>query len=108
MDVKALIPIILFFCVTYAFKLVVDARMRYLLLRVGDSTDLVRSLVIAEEQQRRQSSLRWGLILIALAVGFGLIEAIGWRDIGPGSIAVLALVTGIGNLAFFAISRRLN
>ena len=50
------------------------------------------------------------LLLPALVVGlgFGLIEWFGWRDVTPGAVAVLAGATGLGNLVFFAISRRLG
>lgn len=105
---QTLVPIALFVCVTYAFKAIVDARMRYLLLKAGGSEELIRSILLGEEQQRRHASLRWGIVLIALAIGFGLIEAFHWTDVTPGVIAVLAAVTGLGNLAFFAISRRLS
>ena len=61
-----------------------------------------------EEHQRRHASLRWGVILLALALGFVLIEVFGWREVTPGVIAVLLAVTGAGNLAFYAISRKLG
>ncbi|HEY0232425.1 MAG TPA: DUF6249 domain-containing protein [Dokdonella sp.] len=105
---QILVPIALFVCITYVFKAIVDARMRYLLLKAGGSEDLIRSILLGEEQQRRHASLRWGIVLVALALGFGLIEAFHWNEITPGVIAVLAAATGLGNLAFFAISRRLG
>jgi len=52
--------------------------------------------------------LRWGIVLVALALGFGLIQWFGWQDVTPGLVAVLAGATGLGNLAFFAISRKLG
>lgn len=106
------VPIVLFLCVTYGFvyavKAIVDARMRSLLARSGTSEELIRTILQGEEQQRRHGSLRWGLILVSVAVGFGLIAAFGWNDITPGVIAVLAGTTGLGNLAFFAVSARLK
>jgi hypothetical protein len=106
------IPIVLIVCVTYAFvyaiKAIVDARMRSLLTRAGTSDELIRTIVLGEEQQRRLASLRWGLILVGVAIGFGSIAAFGWDDITPGAIAVLAGATGLANLAFFAISARLQ
>jgi hypothetical protein len=60
-----------------------------------------------EEQQRRHASVRWGVVLVSLAVGFALIEFFGWEEVTPGAIAVLLGATGIGNLASFAISRNL-
>ncbi len=108
MDLGLLIPISLFVCITYAIKVVVDAMVRRHMVNAGGSEELVNSLLRDEEQRRRHSSLRWGIVLVSVALGFGLIQWFGWHDVTPGLIAVLAGATGLGNLAFFAISRRLG
>lgn len=109
MDFDILIPITLFVCITYAIKLVVDARFRSKLVQQGSgSEELLRSLVQGEDQRRRHGSLRWGLLALTLAVAFALIEAFGWHDVTPGVIAVLLAATGLGNLAYYALSRRLS
>jgi hypothetical protein len=104
------VPIILFICITYGFtfavKTIVEARMRSLLAKDGVSEDLLRSIVAGEQQQRRLSSLRWGLALIAVGIGFGLIQAYGWDEITPGVVAVLAGSVGLGQLAFFVLSTK--
>ncbi|MBN8894949.1 MAG: hypothetical protein J0I71_08965 [Rhodanobacter sp.] len=107
MNFEALIPISLFVCIAYAIKVVVDARVRQRMVAAGGSADLVDSVLRDEELRRRHSSLRWGIVLVALALGFGLIQWFGWQDVTPGMVAVLAGATGLGNLAFFAISRKL-
>jgi hypothetical protein len=108
MNFEILIPISLFVCIAYAIKVVVDARVRRQMVNAGGSEVLVNSVLRDEELRRRHSSLRWGIVLVALALGFGLIQWFGWQDVTPGMIAVLAGVTGLGNLAFFAISRRIG
>ena len=104
------VPIALFLCVTYGFtyaiKALVDARMRSLLARSGTSEELIRAIIHAEDLQRRRAALRWGIILVALALAFGSIQAFGWSEITPGVIALLAGATGLGNLAFFALAPR--
>jgi hypothetical protein len=107
MDFDMLIPITLFLCVTYAIKALLDARTRAKLIAANGSEELIRSLVQNEEQQRRHASVRWGVVLVCLAVGFALIDYFGWDEVTPGAIAVLLGATGIGNLASFAISRNL-
>jgi len=107
MRFEVLIPITLFFCITYAIKLLVDARTRSKLIAANGSEELVRSLVQNEEQQRRHASVRWGVVLVCLAVGFALIEFFGWDDVTPGAIAVLLGATGVGNLVSYYISRDL-
>lgn len=108
MNFEILIPISLFICIAYAIKVVVDARVRRQMVASGGSEELVNSVLRDEELRRRHSSLRWGIVLLSLGIGFGLIQWFGWQEVTPGLIAVLALVTGLGNLAFFAISRRIG
>ena len=69
------------------------------------SAELARALVRDQERQRRMSVLRWSIVLVALALGFGLVEWLGWSEVSPGFIAMLAGATGVGNLVFFAITR---
>ena len=85
-----------------------DARTRAKLITSNGSEDLIRSMVQAEALQRRHASLRWGILLLAVAVGFALIEAFGWTEITPGVVAVLLGVTGLGNLAAYVASRKLG
>ena len=106
MDFELLIPIVLFLCITYAIKAFIDARMRSKLIASNTSEELLRSLVKSEEQQGRQASLRWGVVLTCLAVGFALIESFGWTDVTPGAIAVLLGATGVGNIAVYMIARK--
>lgn len=108
MDFTILIPICLFICITYAIKFVVDARVRKRMVDAGGSEELVTSLLRDEQQRRRHSSLRWGIVLLSVALGFGLIQWFGWQEVTPGLVAVLAGATGLGNLIFFAISRKLD
>ena len=108
MNFDTMIPITLFICITYAIKAVVDARMRTKVLSSGGSEELVRTLMQREEEQRRHAALRWGVLMLSLALGFSLIEGIGWDEVTPGVIAVLLAATGIGNLVSYALSRRLR
>ena len=108
MDFAILIPITLFVCVYLAIKAVVDARTRRQMVTANGSEDMLRSILEGEETRRRQASLRWGTILVALALGFAGIEALGWTDPGPGVFALLLGTTGIGNLVAYVLARRLG
>ena len=108
MNFGILIPIVLFVCIAYSIKVCVDAMVRKRMVNAGGSAELVDALLRDEELRRRHSSLRWGIVLLSLALGFGLIQWFGWTDVTPGLVAVLAGATGLGNLVFFAISRRLG
>jgi hypothetical protein len=107
MDLSELIPITLFVCIVWAIKIVVDARVRRQMLDSNGSQELVRSMIEGDEARRRHESLRRGIILVALAVGFGAINANGAFDhFTPLSLAILLGATGLGNLAYYFISRR--
>ncbi len=107
MNAGVLIPITLFLCVTYAIKALLDSRTRAKLIAANGSEEMIRTLVQNEEQQHRHTSLRWGIVLTALALGFGLIEYFGWDDVTPGAIAMLLGATGVGNLVFYSVARNL-
>jgi len=107
MNFDLLLPITLIVGIVYTIKAVVDARLRRHIVNAGGSVEVVNSLLRDELLRRRHSSLRWGIVLLTVALGFGLIEWFGWKEVTPGLIAVLAGATGLGNLLFFVISRRI-
>lgn len=108
MNFDLLIPVTLFVCIAYTIKAVVDARVRKQLVSSNGSPELVASILRADETNRRLSSLRWGITLVMLALGFGIVEAAGWQEVTPGVIAVLVGAVGLGNLASFAAARKLG
>jgi len=106
MNFELLIPITLFVCIAYAIKVVADMLVRRRLVEGNGSEELVRAMIAAEADRSRTGSLRWGIVMVALALGFGLVEAGGWQELTPGVVAVLLGATGLGNLAFYLIARR--
>ena len=108
MNFGDLIPISLFICIAYSIKVCVDAMVRRHMVNAGGSEELVNSVLRDENLRRRHSSLRWGIVLLSVALGFGLIQGFGWQEVTPGLVAVLAGATGLGNLVFFAVSRKLG
>lgn len=107
MNFDILIPITLFVAVAYAIKVTVEAYTRRRIIETRGSEELVRALVEGEALRRRQSSLQWGAVLVAVAVGFGLVELTGTRDVTPGVVALLLGATGLGYLAYFVLEGRL-
>lgn len=103
-----LVPITLFLSIAFAIKAVVDARVRSKLAQSAGSEELLRSFARDEDLRRRHGALRWGIVMVLLAIGFAIIEAAGWRDVTAGTIAVLLGAVGAGNLAYYAIARKLG
>jgi len=108
MDYELFIPITLFICVAYTIKTVVDAYMRRKIIESRGSEELVRSMIDGEAARRRQASLHWGCVFVAMAVGFGLVEWLGTDSVTPGVVALLLGTTGLGNLGYYLIERRLK
>lgn len=108
MNFEILIPITLFTAIAYSIKAVVDARVRRQLVQSNVSQELVRSIVEGDEARRRHASLRWGIVLVALGLGFAMIESLGWTEVTPGGVAVLLVFTGLGNLGYYLLARRLG
>jgi len=108
MDIAVFIPITLFVCIYLAIRAVVDARARKHMVQSHGSEDMLRTLLDGEESRRRHASLRWGVILVALAAGFAVLEAVDWNDPSPLMFAILLGATGLGNLAAYAVTRRLK
>lgn len=106
MEFGILVPIALFFSIAWTIKAIVDARVRHRMVQSNGSPELVASIVQGEEAHRRHAALRWGCVLLALGLGFAVVEAFGWDDVRPGTIAVLLIATGIGNLVAYRVSRR--
>lgn len=105
MKFDLLIPITLFICIAYTIKVTVDAYTRRRIIQSHGSEELVRSLLEGEARRRRQASLHWGSVLVALAVGFGFVELIGATEVTPGVVALLLGATGLGNLAYYLLER---
>lgn len=107
MDKSIIVPVGLFVAVVYSIKLLVDARMRYLFFKAG-SPEAVQALFVGEERLRRLASLRWGLVLTALAVGLGLSSAMAWEAWSLPGLAMVLAALGLGNLASFWVTSRLD
>ncbi|KGM54399.1 hypothetical protein N800_02815 [Lysobacter daejeonensis GH1-9] len=101
-----LVPIALFALIAYLFKAVLDAVMRHRMLREPGTQDLLHAIFKEEQQQRRLSSLRWGILMLALSAGFAVIKAIGWVELSTGGLAILLACTGIAHLVFYALTHR--
>lgn len=104
----ALICICLFVCITYSIKSLVDARARSKLVAANKPDELIHTILVNEERQRRHAALRWGIVLSCLAVAFALIQFFGWHEVTPGAIAVLLGATGVGNILSYVVARKLD
>jgi len=105
-DFALLVPITLFVSVVFIIKFVVDARVRRRMAETHASDDLVRSMLQADEQNRRLSALKWGLVLVLLGLSFGLIDALGLNPDDPATYGLLLGAAGLGLLGYHLIGQR--
>ncbi|KRG45261.1 hypothetical protein ARC20_07665 [Stenotrophomonas panacihumi] len=108
MHYDILIPITLFICIAYSLKAVVDAYARRKIIESRGSEELVRALLEGETVRRRHASLQWGTVMVILSLGFGLVEFLDVQTLTPGVVAILLAATGLGNLAFYLIERKIE
>jgi hypothetical protein len=108
MEFGLLVPITAFICIVMAIKIIVEARLRGRLADTNASQDLVKSMLIADEQARRLSALKWGLVLTLIGLAFGLISALHLDSNNPGTWGLLIGAAGVGMLAYHAIANRVR
>lgn len=105
---NTLVPIALFVCTTYGLRILTDAVMRHLLLRSNPSDEMVRTVLREESRIRRESALRWGLVLAFTSAALAVLQWSGWTDVDPGTIALVVGGIALGNLAFYVLNSRLR
>ena len=101
-----LIPIVLFLSVVAAIKIVMDGRVRRKLAESGASETLVCSMLLTDEQNRRLSTLKWGLVLALVGMAFGLIDLLNLSAKDPVTFGMLITSAGLGMLRFHALASR--
>jgi hypothetical protein len=108
MDFALLVPIAAFFSIVMAIKIIVESRLRGRLADNNASEDLFKSMLAADEQARRLSALKWGLVLTLIGLSFGLISALHLDSDNPGTWGLLIGAAGVGMLAYHAIANRVR
>ena len=106
MDFAYLIPISLFVCVVMAIKVIVDSRLRRRLAETNASDEMIKSMLAADEQTRRLSALKWGLVLTLLGGAMGLIGGLNMSSDDPGAWGLLLGAAGVGMLAYHGIANK--
>lgn len=106
-DILALlIPIVGFICLVAIVRAVVDGRLRRRLAETHASEELVRAMAQADETNRKQGALKWGLVLGLSGVAFGLIDIFGLDTHDPGAYGLLLGAAGIGLLLHHFLQQR--
>ena len=75
---EELVPIALFAAIVYIIKTISDNRVRKLLIEKGKVDQDLAYLYQAEVRNRVPSSLKWGLV--SIAIGVALLLSSGWSE----------------------------
>ena len=105
-DIAVFIPMVLFVCIVVAIKIVVESRLRRRLAETHASEDLVRAMLLADEQNRRLSALKWGMVMVLVGVSFGLIDVLDLRADDAATFGLLIGAAGLGMLGYHLIGQR--
>lgn len=100
-----LIPFFLAVCVVVVIRIVVEARLRRRLAETHATDDLVRSLTEADDVLRRQSSLKWGLVLALMGLSLCLVDLFGLGVEDPMAFGLIIGSAGLGMLGYHALRR---
>lgn len=106
--VPAMITLIVFGSIVSAIRHFVEARVRRRMVESHASEDLVKAMLVADEQDRRLSALKWGLVLTSVGVAFGLVSILHLDGNNPGTFGLLLGAAGIGMLAYHVIANRVK
>ncbi len=103
--IAILIPLSLAICIVVAIRIVVEARLRRRLAETHASEELLQSLLQADGENRRQSSLKWGMVLVLLGLGCVAVDLFGLTVEDPAAFGLIAVSVGIGLIAYHAVTR---
>ncbi len=103
--IAILIPLSLAVCIVVAIRIVVEARLRRRLAETHASEELLQSLLLADGENRRASSLKWGLVSVVAGIGFVAVDVLGLAVDDPSTFGVLFVAIGLGLIAYYAITR---
>ena len=101
-------PLLALAIIAWVIRGWMDARVRGKLATSNNSQELIRAMLESDQQTRRVAPLRWGTVLIGLATALAIIDAVGWKQPTPAAFAVLLGMTGLANLAAFALIDRFS
>lgn len=104
MDLALFIPMVLFVCIAYAVKVIVDARVRRRMVETNGSEELVKTLMESDEQTRRVSALKWGMVLTSIGIAFFIQQMTKLSEDDPATYGLLFVAAGVGLLGYHFVA----
>lgn len=105
-DFALLIPLGFFAAVVMAIKFVMDGRIRRRLVENNGSEELVKAMLAADEQSRRLSALKWGMVLTALGTAFFIQQVAKLGPEDPATYGLIFVSCGFGLIGYHVLAGR--
>ncbi|GAB3332114.1 DUF6249 domain-containing protein [Marilutibacter aestuarii] len=105
-DIIALfIPMVFAVCIVLAIRAVVESRLRRRLAETHASEDLIRTLLLTDQENRHQATLKWGMVLVLTGLAFGLIDIANLTAEDAASYGILFGAIGLGMIGYHFLPR---
>jgi len=105
---EALIPIIatiaMFGSIAYITKVLSDNRVKRELISMKADRETIDYLLLQAPAPTTDSSLKWGMVIVAIGAGLGLIHLLGLDGEDPMTWAIVFIFGGAGLLGHYAMA----
>ena len=108
MDADFMIPIALFGIIGYIVKVVSDNRIRRMLIEKGEVNENIQYLFADKLSRNVPSSLKWGMVLIAVGVAFILGQILDFgMDEETATIAMMFIFGGAALVVYYFLGSQM-
>ncbi len=106
---EELVPVVLFGCIVYTFKLYWDYKIKKMVIEKGMTKELQEILKLSAQPVKENvpASLKWGLVLVAVGAG-GFIGYQMPEYHHEYSLALMILFAGIALVVYYFIAAKLS
>jgi len=107
MNSDIFIPLIIFGFFAYVIKILSDNRVRNRLIEKGMVDEKVKFLYLDTFHKRNFSSLKWGMVLIALGLALFIGEILPEHNQEEMTFGLMLLFAGIAFLIYYFLSKKI-
>ena len=105
-DLEVFIPIVMFFAVAYIVKVVSDNRVRRMAVEKGIAKEDLKNLFYNGRAGNVSSSLKWGIVLIAVGAALFISQLIPAENIEAVTLGLIFVFAGIGLVISYVLDSR--
>ena len=96
----------LFGMIGYVTRVISDNRVKRELVSMNADKETIDYLFLRAPEQSYENNLKWGIVIVAIGVAFGLMEVLGLNAEQPMTYALLFVFSGGGLLGFYALKAK--